>query len=66
MKEKIKIGVMGCANIAEKSVIPAIIEHPNYELVAVASRTKEKAEGFAAAFSCLLLDLIGCQLGTLN
>ncbi len=49
---KIKIGVMGCANIAEKCMIPAIKAINDFELVAVASRTKEKAEVFADKFSC--------------
>lgn len=52
LEKKIKIGVMGCANIARASVIPAIIANPNYELVAVASRTKEKAEEFSSLFNC--------------
>lgn len=46
----IRIGVLGCANIAKKSFIPAIIGHPDFELVAIASRTLEKAESFTALF----------------
>jgi dTDP-3,4-didehydro-2,6-dideoxy-alpha-D-glucose 3-reductase len=51
--DKIKIGVLGCANIAQRSVIPAIksLDHL-FELVAVASRTHEKAEKFAKEFNC--------------
>jgi len=49
---KLRIGVLGCANIAKRSVIPAIITIPEFELVAVASRTKEKAYEFAEAFNC--------------
>jgi NDP-hexose-3-ketoreductase len=49
---KIKIGVIGCANIAERSMIPAIKAINDFELVAVASRTKEKAMLFADKFSC--------------
>lgn len=52
MKQKIKIGVLGCANIAVKSVIPAILSSNLYELVAVCSRTKEKAEKLANLFQC--------------
>ena len=49
----IRIGVMGCATIAERSVIPAIMALPNYyKLVAIASRTKEKANKFANKFNC--------------
>lgn len=52
MKQKIKIGVLGCANIAAKSMIPAILSSNLYELVAVCSRTKEKAETLANQFQC--------------
>jgi predicted dehydrogenase len=49
----INIGVLGCATIAERSVIPAILSLPNkFNLVAIASRTKEKAEKFAQKFNC--------------
>ncbi len=48
----LKIGVLGCANIAKRSVVPAIKSISEYELVAVASRTREKAEEFAKAFNC--------------
>lgn len=50
--DKIRIGVMGCANIAQRSVIPAILEVDMLELVAVASRTQEKADEFASRFQC--------------
>ncbi len=50
--EKIRIGVIGCANVAERYMIPAIKASSYFELVAVASRTKEKAENFAGKFSC--------------
>ena len=43
MNELIKIGVLSTANIAVKSVIPAIINLPNYfDLAAVASRSTDK------------------------
>ncbi len=51
MSKPLKIGVMGCANIAKRSLIPALIENKNFELVAVASRSKEKADEFAALFN---------------
>ena len=51
--KKIRIGVLGCANIAKSSVIPAILLLDDYfELVAIASRTKEKANKFALEFGC--------------
>ena len=49
---KIKIGVMGCANVAERCMIPAIKATSEFELIAIASRTKEKADSFADKFSC--------------
>ncbi|MFI8380434.1 Gfo/Idh/MocA family protein [Leeuwenhoekiella sp. NPDC079379] len=50
---KIKIGIMGCAAIARRSVIPAIKEMSNkFELVCVASRNEGKANDFAKEFNC--------------
>ena len=50
---KIRIGVLGCANIAHRSVIPAILSLSEYfELVAIASRTDDKALQFAREFGC--------------
>jgi NDP-hexose-3-ketoreductase len=48
----INIAVMGCAAIAEKSMIPAIKSVPNFKLIAVASRSNEKADRFAEQFDC--------------
>lgn len=51
--KRIRIGVMGCASIAQRSVIPAILSLPEcFELVCVASRTFEKANSFANLFNC--------------
>ena len=50
--QKIKIGVLGCASIAERSVIPAILSIPVFELIAVSSRSAEKANKFAQQFNC--------------
>lgn len=53
MKKRINIGVMGCAAIAERSFIPAILSlSEDYRLVAVASRTSDKAADFAQKFHC--------------
>jgi NDP-hexose-3-ketoreductase len=48
----IKIGVLGCANIADRLVIPAIKALPQYELLAVASRSAGKAEQLASKYAC--------------
>ena len=53
MIRRINIGVLGCASIAERSVIPAILSlKEHFNLVAVASRSAEKAQLFAEMFSC--------------
>lgn len=46
--KKIRIGILGCANIAEKYAIGAFTSLPGVELVAIASREKTKAEEWAA------------------
>lgn len=57
MSRQIKIGVLGCAAIAKRSVIPAIKSLPEcFELVAVASRNMEKAREFAGQFGCEALE----------
>lgn len=53
MHKKIRVGVLGCASIAQRSVIPAIIYNQDlFELVAVSSRSKDKADAFSKMFSC--------------
>ncbi len=51
----IRIGVMGCANIARRSVIPALLTLPDFHLAGVASRTPEKGMEFAQEFDCNFL-----------
>jgi dTDP-3,4-didehydro-2,6-dideoxy-alpha-D-glucose 3-reductase len=46
--KKIRVGILGCANIAEKYAIPAFGSLPSVELVAIASREKSKAEEWGA------------------
>lgn len=50
--EKLRIGVMGCAAVALRSIIPAILSIPGWELAATASRGREKAQRTAAVFGC--------------
>ena len=45
------IGVLGCADIAVRRALPAISQSP-FRLVAVSSRSGEKAAGVAARFGC--------------
>ena len=42
----IKVGILGCANIAKRSLAPAFLAHPAFGLVAVASRSLDKATEF--------------------
>ena len=44
----IRFGVMGCANIARRSVVPALQSLPDFHLVGFASRTPEKGREIAA------------------
>lgn len=50
MDNKINIGVLGCANIAQRYIIPSIIKNNLFHLVGVASRSKKKADSFACFF----------------
>jgi len=55
--KKISFGIMGCASIAERSVIPSICAlGENFHLIAVASRDKKKASIFADKFNCEALE----------
>jgi len=50
--KKINIAVLGCAAIAERSVIPAIIDLPDYyNLCGIASRNADKVSIFAQRFN---------------
>lgn len=50
--KKIRIGVLGCANIAKRTILPTIKSIARFDLIAVASRTKKKADEFAQLFEC--------------
>lgn len=52
MRDKIRIGIMGCADIAKRLVIPNMIQTGKYQIIAIGSRTAEKANEFARMFSC--------------
>jgi predicted dehydrogenase len=50
---KLNIGVLGAATIAERSMIPAILNlESDFNLVAIASRDKEKAMKISNKFHC--------------
>lgn len=52
MKKFLRMGVIGCAGIAERYMLSAIKSANRVCLVAVASRSKTKAENFAKIFGC--------------
>lgn len=57
MTKKIRIGVLGCASIARRSMIPAILQLCDlFELVGIASRDTAKAAEWAAEFGCNAYD----------
>ncbi|MEV0056716.1 Gfo/Idh/MocA family oxidoreductase [Saccharopolyspora shandongensis] len=52
MIEPVRIGVLGCASIAWRRMLPAMSAVPEIDVIAVASRDLSKAESFAARFDC--------------
>lgn len=50
MFKRIKVGIMGCAAIAKRSLAPAFHSHSDFKLAAIASRTPEKAAEFAEQY----------------
>lgn len=51
MKKKVRIGILGCANIAKKYAIKAFQSIENAEVVSIASRNLQKAREWADLFS---------------
>lgn len=48
----IRVGILGCANIALRSLLPAFSMHPCFQVVAVASRSLIKATEIAKIYQC--------------
>jgi NDP-hexose-3-ketoreductase len=48
----VRFGAIGCADIAWRRMLPALVASPDVRLVAVASRDEAKASRFAAEFGC--------------
>ncbi|MFG2760527.1 Gfo/Idh/MocA family protein [Streptomyces wuyuanensis] len=48
----VRMGVLGCADIALRRMLPVLAEERCVELVAVASRDADRAAGTAARFGC--------------
>lgn len=50
---RVRIGILGCAKIARRSMVPAIRQlSGRFDLVAAASRDAAKAQAFASEFGC--------------
>lgn len=75
MPSEIRVGILGCAAIARRSLAPSFYGHQKFVLAAIASRTSEKAMEFAAQYGArpcsydeLIasedVDLIYCPLPT--
>ena len=46
----LRVGILGCASIARRYVLPALKSMPEYEIAAIASRDSGKAKSFTAEF----------------
>lgn len=75
MSGKIRVGILGCASIAKRSLAPAFAAHPSFDLIAIASRTPEKATEFSTQYGAIPcsyeellehndVDLVYCPLPT--
>ena len=75
MSNEIRVGILGCAAIARRSLAPSFHGHMKFDLAAIASRTPEKAVEFAAQYGArpcsydeLIasadIDLVYCPLPT--
>ena len=49
---RIRVGILGCAEIAVRSLAPAFKQHPSFELVSFAGRDPEKTSKVANSFGC--------------
>lgn len=50
--KRLKLGVLGCASIAERLMIPAILQlQEDFEIVGVASRSLDKAKRYCSQFN---------------
>src|SRR3989338_7038345 len=52
MIKTVRLGILGCASIVEKQIVPALREVDSCMLVAIASREAAKAKEWAQRFGC--------------
>jgi dTDP-3,4-didehydro-2,6-dideoxy-alpha-D-glucose 3-reductase len=48
----LKVGILGCANIAIRSLAPAFLKHPSYQLIGFAGREISNTKKVAKDFNC--------------
>ena len=51
-KRRVRVGILGCSDIARRRFLPALLKAGNAVLAAVASRDQAKTERFAHEFGC--------------
>ena len=57
MSTKVRLGLLGCAKIAERAFLPAIYKLSHlFEITQIASRSQEKADSFARLFGGQAVD----------
>jgi len=62
--ERIRVGIMGCAAIAKRSLAPAFSSHSSFQLTAIASRSADKATEFADQYGarpCSYEELVAAE-----
>jgi NDP-hexose-3-ketoreductase len=59
VNDQVRFGVLGCADIAWRRTIPAVLAHPCTALTCVASRDPARAGRFAERFGCRATDYAG-------
>jgi predicted dehydrogenase len=52
IRKKIKFGIIGCSQIAEQSVIPAILQSSNAQIEMIGSRSNSKGKKISEKFQC--------------
>jgi predicted dehydrogenase len=52
MKKKVKIGVIGCSNIAQRLIIPNINDSLHYELIIIGSSDSIKCKHISEKYNC--------------
>jgi predicted dehydrogenase len=56
MYDSVRVGILGCAKIAERYLIPAFQSSRNYKLVGISSRSNDSASRFAKKFSMKIFE----------